>query len=108
MLLENQDKLMIAGAIIGSNVGVYTCADDGHTTSGSFFIGIALGGVAGGLAGFSFPFIAPLVTLSLPGYGMAKLHSSLLESQQKEERLAKATHQNLSASEQVQHELQLR
>lgn len=48
VLMDNQDKLMVAGAIIGSNIGVYTCIRDNNPPFQSFSVGIAVGGIAGG------------------------------------------------------------
>jgi len=88
-MFMHQSKLSLAGGILGTNVGVYQFSKD--SPSGRSISDAVLGGILGAGVGYGFgyttPVLFPLLATCIPGYCLARYHSSLLESKQKEERL---------------------
>lgn len=81
----HQRKLSLAGGILGTNVGVYQFSKDSHPKNQihDAFIGGIIGCGVGYGFGYSSPILFPLLATCIPGYCLARYHSSLQGSQQK-------------------------
>jgi hypothetical protein len=76
--------MIISGAVLGANVGMYKAVSKKESASNTIF-NVVGGIVLGGMGGSLFPYFAPITLLSVPGYAVASYHSSLQVSPQKEE-----------------------
>lgn len=92
ILNDNDDKLVLGGSIIGANIGVFSFIKDSPEFNlGEYSAGVIFGGAAGACVGLLSPLIIPGLILGVPGYGIAKIHSSLQASQRKVETLVDQT-----------------
>lgn len=92
-ILSKQETLSLAGGVIGANVGVYNFTkNDNHIFP--VVSGITLGGFCGFCFGYIIPYAWPVAIISLPGYIGARVHSSLQESRQREEKLEEVKRRN--------------
>lgn len=81
--MAHHDNIIVGSAIVGANVGAYVTTK----TNDGYMFGVIVGGLGGGLSGALSPIIFPGLIFGGPGYIVSKLHSSLRESRQREERL---------------------
>ena len=81
-ITKHHNKFIYATTILGANVGAYVFVVDDKPQSRSIikaWMGAIIGGGIGWGVGFLFPYSVSTSILAIPGYALAKRHSSLLK-----------------------------
>jgi len=81
-IAKHHNKFIYATTILGANVGAYVFVVDDKPQSRSIIktcMGAIIGGGIGWGVGFLFPYAVSTSILAIPGYALAKRHSSLLK-----------------------------
>lgn len=87
-MIRNHEKIVLASAVVGANVGGYLFVKDDPITKNTlpmWGLGTLIGAGAGSFVAYTAPVVIPLMAVSIPGYLLAKHHSCQQEWQPKAE-----------------------